>query len=42
MRLEYQLELKVWLYMEKMDNENLKLKPNIVNGVSICTDFTKI
>ena len=35
MRLEYQLEVKVWLYMEKIHNENLKLKTNIVNGVSI-------
>ena len=34
-RLEYQLEVKVWLYMEKIHNKNLKLKPNIVNGVSI-------
>ena len=43
MRLEYQLEVKVWLYMEKMHNKHLKHKPNIDNAVSIrtCIYFTK-
>ena len=34
MRLEYQLEVKVWLYMENMQNKHLKHKPNI-DAVSI-------
>ena len=37
MRLEYQLEEKVWLYMEKVHREHLQHKPKIVNVVSICT-----
>ena len=41
-RLQYQLEVKVWLYREKIHNEHLKLKPSIVNGVSIRMYFTKI
>ena len=36
-RLEYQLEVKVWLYREKIHNEHLKLKPSIVNGPYVCT-----
>ena len=35
LRLEYQLEVKVWLYREKMHREYLKLKPSILNRVSI-------
>ena len=36
MRVEYQLEVKVWQNMENMHNKHLKHKPNIVNAVSIC------
>ena len=40
MRLEYQLEVKMWLYMEKIYREHLKFKPNTVKKctcVAICT-----
>ena len=36
-RMEYQLEMKVWLYMENMHNKHFK---HCFNAVSICTYFT--
>ena len=42
MRLEYQLEVKTYLYMEKIQREHLKFKPNTVKkSVYVYTYFTK-
>ena len=36
MRLEYQLEVNTYLYMEKIQREHLKFKPNTVKRVYMC------